>query len=228
MRSRFFYNGHHKTVADEIKNFLNNVPNFLSTQTADSPRAVGDAIQVLIAEKFDSFLGEWCSEYSSTFARRAMADVAFKDKEGFYCIVDVKTHREGTAFNMPNLTSVERLSRFYEDDSNIFALLMVRYALADEQVVVTHVHFEPIEFLAWDCLTVGALGWGQIQLANSNQILVKDGRSRKVWMLALCDIMMEFYPKEIGKIRERMERFAEIKEWWHNRDDVWSWCTGAE
>ena len=123
---------------------------------------------------------------------------------------------------MPNLTSVERLSRFYEDDSNIFALLMVRYALADQQVVVTHVYFEPIEFLDWDCLTVGALGWGQIQLADSNRILVRDGCSRKEWMLALCDIMLEFYPKEIGKIRERMERFAEVKEWWHNRDDVWS------
>lgn len=38
-----------------------------------------------------------------------MADLAFKDPDGFYYIVDVKTHRLGTAFNMPNLTSVERL-----------------------------------------------------------------------------------------------------------------------
>jgi hypothetical protein len=37
--------------------------------------------------------------------------------------VDVKTHREETAFNMPNLTSVDRLARFYEDDANFFVML---------------------------------------------------------------------------------------------------------
>lgn len=222
MKSSFFYDSHHKSVADSIKKYLNNVENFLSPQTAGSTRAVGDAIQALVEKKSDTFLGDWCSEYSANFARRAMADVAFKDKEGFYCIVDVKTHREGTTFNMPNLTSVERLSRFYEDDSNIFSLLMVRYALTDNQVVVKYVHFEPIEFLSWDCLTIGALGWGQIRIANSNNITVNEGYSRKEWMLSLCNIMMEFYPKEIGKIHDRMERFTEIKNWWHSREDVWS------
>lgn len=44
-----------------------------------------------------------------------MADLAFTDKEGFYSVVDVKTHRADTKFNMPNLTSVERLARFYSD-----------------------------------------------------------------------------------------------------------------
>lgn len=39
-----------------------------------------------------------------------MADLAFTDKEGIYSVVDVKTHREDTRFNMPNLTSVERLA----------------------------------------------------------------------------------------------------------------------
>ena len=41
-----------------------------------------------------------------------MADLAFKDKVSNYCVVDVKTHREGTVFNLPNLTSVDRLARF--------------------------------------------------------------------------------------------------------------------
>lgn len=40
-----------------------------------------------------------------------MADIAFKDRDDFYYVVDVKTHREDTKFNMPNLTSVERLAR---------------------------------------------------------------------------------------------------------------------
>ena len=55
-----------------------------------------------------------------------MADLAFTDKEGIYSVVDVKTHREDTRFNMPNLTSVERLARFYESDANVFSLIVVK------------------------------------------------------------------------------------------------------
>ena len=150
-----------------------------------------------------------------------MADIAFKDKEDFYCIVDVKTHREDTKFNMPNLTSVERLSRFYEDDMNIFSLIMVKYVVEENRARATEVSFGPIEFLGWDCLTVGALGWGQIQIANSNFIRMNHGYSRKKWMLNLCEIMFDFYPKEIQKIQERIGRFQEVKRHWEQKTDIW-------
>lgn len=197
-------------------------PEFLSNQTANSPRAVGDAVELLIAENFDSFLGDWCNEYSSDFARRAMADLAFTDKEGFYSVVDVKTHREDTKFNMPNLTSVQRLARFYESDLNVFSLIMVRYSIEGTSFIASDVTFAPIEFLDWDCLTVGALGWGQIQIKNSNSIQLNDRFSRKNWMLQFCDIMSQFYPKEVLKIRERIDRFENVKDYWESRDDLWS------
>ncbi|MCK5381424.1 MAG: hypothetical protein KAJ81_08135 [Candidatus Latescibacteria bacterium] len=221
MKSSFFYDGHCKEVAKKLKGYINVAPEFLTAQTARSTRAVGDAIEGLIADRFDTFLGDWCKEYSSNFARRAMADVAFKDKEDFYCVVDVKTHREDTKFNMPNLTSVERLSRFYEDDMNVFALIMVKYKLNGNRVLATEVSFGPIEFLDWDCLTVGALGWGQIQIANSNRIIVNDAFSRKQWMLTLCDTMLAFYPKEILKIQDRIGRFEEVKLHWEKKEDIW-------
>jgi len=221
MKSSFFYGDHYKKVASSIKDYINSVPEFLSVQTAHSTRAVGDAIEGLIADKFDTFLGDWCKEYSSNFARRAMADVAFNDKEDFYCVVDVKTHREDTKFNMPNLTSVERLSRLYEDDKNIFALIMVKYILEGNRAKVTEVSFGPIEFLDWDCHTVGALGWGQIQITNSNRIIVNHGYSRKKWMLTLCETMLDFYPKEMLKIQGRIGRFQEVKSYWEQKQDVW-------
>ena len=91
-----------------------------------------------------------------------MADLAFEDADGFYYVVDVKTHRLSTKFNISNLMSVERLSRFYEDDKNYFVVLMVAYDIKDLHTVIEHVTFVPIECLGWDCLTIGALGWGQI------------------------------------------------------------------
>jgi hypothetical protein len=132
----------------------------------------------------------------------------------------VKTHRIDTVFNMPNLISVERLARFYEDDENYFVVLEVAYAVTGTHIQVEHVHFVPIEFLSWGCLTIGALGWGQIQIANSNRIDIVPGGSRRDWMLALCDRLFEFYPQEIDKIGERIAYFQKVKERWLARTDA--------
>jgi hypothetical protein len=148
-----------------------------------------------------------------------MADLAFTDPDGFYYVVDVKTHRLETQFNMPNLTSVERLVRFYEDDRNYFVVLIVAYTVKGTRVKVAKAHFIPIEFLAWDCLTIGALGWGQIQIANANTINVNENYSRKKWMLELCDVMLEFYPREIGKINERIAYFKRVRREWKKKSE---------
>ena len=148
-----------------------------------------------------------------------MADLAFEDNHGLYYVVDVKTHRRSTKFNMPNLTSVERLSRFYEDDRNHFVILMVSYVIQGLRTLVEEVVFAPIEFLAWDCLTIGALGWGQIQIANANMISINPGYSRRKWMLELCDTLFDFYPKEIAKIDRRIEHFRKVREQWEKRPD---------
>lgn len=222
VRSSFYYEGHYRNVASSIKAYLNASQNFLSPQTADSPRAVGDALESLVAGNFSIFLGDWCSEYSSDFARRAMADMAFADKQGFYSLIDVKTHREDTRFNMPNLTSVERLARLYESDTNVFSIMMIRYSIENTTVTVSEVLFSPIEFLDWECLTIGALGWGQIQIANSNDIRVIEGNSRKKWMLQLCEAMAEFYPREIAKIQDRITRFDTVRKHWESKQDIWA------
>ena len=99
-----------------------------------------------------------------------MADLGFTDRDGIYTIVDVTTHREGARFNMPNLTSGDRLTRFYECDTNVFALLLIRHSIQGTTPSSSDVRLVPIEYLDWDCLTVGALGWCQIQIANANHV----------------------------------------------------------
>ena len=213
----------HTKIEKRIKNFLISEPNFLSKQTLQSPRAVGDAVQNLLEENFQKIIGDLLNtdsrvgEYSPSFARRAMADIAFYDADDNYYIVDVKTHRLDTKFNMPNLTSVERLSRFYEDDKNNFVLLKVDYKIENDKFEIKKVIFRPIEYFSWQCLTLGALGWGQIQIANSNIIKLVDNQSRKKWMLAMCDNLFDFYPKEIEKIDARIEYFKKVRKLWEKR-----------
>jgi len=216
-KSKIFYTNVYKSVEEKIVGLLNAQPDFLSARTAASTRAAGDAIQTILSEHFQSLLGELCADYSAEFARRAMADLAFTDPEGFYYRVDVKTHRLETHFNMPNLTSVERLARFYEDDKNYFVILIAKYEVEGTRVTVRQAHFVPIEFLSWACLTVGALGWGQIQIANANVLAIREGYSRKRWMIELCEVMLDFYPKEIGKIGGRIEYFKRVRERWEEK-----------
>ncbi len=223
MISKIFYNtSEYKKIQNKIKNFLNRYPRFLSRDTVMSTRAVGDAIQHILEENFPTPIGDVSKNYSAGFARRAMADLAFQDQNGLYYIVDVKTHRLETKFNMPNLTSVERLARFYEDDANYYVVLMVTYSIVREvDICVKKVNFVPIEFLSWKCLTIGALGWGQIQIANANKIDVIPGYSRKRWMLQLCENLFEFYPLEIEKVKVRMAYFRKIRTQWEQKEDIW-------
>ena len=192
MRSSFYYSKSNIVFANKLKSFLLNFKGTVfSNITLDSPRAVGDALQTIISDNFALLIGEWSDSYSNQFARRAMADLAFEDKEGFYNIIDIKTHRINSDFNMPALTSVKRLSRFYEDDMNIFAILMIEYSTTNN-FHIEKVYFYPIEFFDWSCLTVGALGWGQIQIKDSNSVTINNRYSRKLWMLHLCETMCNF------------------------------------
>lgn len=98
-------------------------------------------------------------------------------------------------------------------------MLLISYGVEGVKAKVSDVTFVPIEFLGWDCLTIGALGWGQIQIANSNVVTVNPGYSRKRWILEFCDVMLEFYPKEIAKIGERVSRFEQVREFWSKKAD---------
>lgn len=219
MQTTMFQKQNRVEIEEKIKTFINNQSDFLSGRTASSPRAVGDAIQSILDDSFGTLLGKHAKNFSSQFARRAMADLAFTDIEENYHVVDVKTHRLDTVFNMPNLTSVERLSRFYEDDKNNFDLMLLAYSVNDLRLTVEKVYFVPIEMLSWSCLTIGALGWGQIQIANSNKIILDENYSRKQWMINLCDVLLEFYPSEISKIGIRIDHFKKIKEYWMNKTE---------
>src|SRR3989338_2822198 len=205
--SKIFEKKYKTAIERKIKNLLNNS---FDMSKIEWTWAIGD----FLMNNLYKIIGDLAGEYSSSFARRAMADLAFTDKDGFYYVVDVKTHRLDTKFNMPNLTSVERLSRFYEEYVNYFSILKIDYQIEGAKAVIENVIFVPIEFFNWDCLTIGAIGWGQIQIANANVVNLVPKNSRKKWMLELCDTLLEFYPKEIGKIGERIVRFKEIRKFW--------------
>ena len=143
--------------------------------------------------------------------------MAFYGTDGHYYAVDCKTHNLTTTFNMPNLISVKRLANFYRNDNNSFCILIVEYQVDDGHIAYNNCHFKPIETFSWDCLTIGALGWGQIQIANANILKFNDSVDRKDWMLQLCDTLSIFYDEEISKIGERKLWFEDIRKYWETK-----------
>ena len=220
INSSVFDQNNLQIIERNLKELLNSCKDFDNPRIIASPRAVGDMVQEILAEKMNScFPSGIIKEFNGSFARRAMADVAFTDSADNYFVVDIKTHNKNTDFNMPNLTSVERLSRFYEDDKNYFVIVLAEYQSDGSKISFDSVRLFPIEHLKWDCLTIGALGWGQIQIANARIVHIDRAQKRKNWMINLCDLLDIFYPKEIDKIRNRIDHFSKIRAFWESKSE---------
>lgn len=207
-------------LSNKILEILNrDAQTIVSVNSMSSPRSIGDAVQEFLAQRglAEALAEIGISHIDSDFSRRSMEDIAFEDNSGNYYAVDVKTHNLSTQFNMPNLISVRRLANFYRNDSNTFCILIVSYEVVDNKLEYRECNFKPIEAFSWDCLTLGALGWGQIQIANANDLQFNQLTSRKRWMLDMCDKLETFYDEEIGKIVERKDWFSKIRQDWESK-----------
>ena len=206
-------------LEDRLIEELSKIELFQEKNINDSPRAMGDTVQKAIGEILPGcFPNGLIRGFRADFARKAMEDVAFSDMDGNYYAIDIKTHNKATKFNMPNLISVERLARFYRDEKRFFVILFVEYIVEQDHMTFTNVRFIPVEHIDWSCLRIGALGNGQLQLVNSNRIIINRTQTRAEWMLSLCDALDMFYPKEIEKIKNKlMKNVKDIRDYWKGK-----------
>jgi hypothetical protein len=206
-----------ETATNVLKLLNEKGQNIVNARSLHSPRAIGDAVQEFLSEQNGlqkCIPQKYLCSFENDFERRSMEDMAFFDTNKRYYAVDCKTHNLKTVFNMPNLISVRRLANFYKNDTNVFCILIVEYEVQNNHIQYTQCHFKPIEAFSWDCLTIGALGWGQIQIANANVLKFNNDIDRKTWMLQLCNLLDVFYDEEVSKIGERKKWFKDIKDFW--------------
>ena len=88
-------------------------------------------------------------------------------------------------------------------------ILLVSYTTENNQLEVSRVKFFPIEFLDWNCLNIGALGWGQIQISNLKNIIFTKHKQREIWLKEFKIRLKSFYDKELDKIAKRKKYFFE-------------------
>jgi hypothetical protein len=210
-----------QTLQKKLKIFVNNKSGYLLSQNMKNPRSVGDGIEDLIKENINEIFSDPNLEYTNSATRRSMADFTITDKNGFGYSIDIKSHNLDAKFSMPNLTANRGLVELYDTPENVkpnyFMVMIFSYRVVGPHIVIEDVVFSPIENFDWSCLTIGALGWGQIQIKNSNNIVLNYSKTRKQWMIELCDKMLVFYPNEVEKIGNRIEYFKEVKKKWLNK-----------
>jgi hypothetical protein len=107
---------------------------------------------------------------------------------------------------MPNISSIDRISKFYTNDENIFDLIIVKYENGPNGfIVILEVLCCSLETICLENITIGNLGTGQLQLKNKH-IVLDTNVSRAEWKAVFKQRVYNFYNKEAKKAQERASK----------------------
>lgn len=192
-----------KEFCGKILNILNSDERF-KNKINYTPRIVGDIVQEVIEEKIES---TGYIKTNTVITKRSMPDVEIYDDEKNILVIDIKTHLLKTGFHMPNLSSIKRLCQLYKDNNKYFMLLFVDYELLNNKPIFKKVWFLPIENISWSCLSIGALGYGQLQIKNADNIIFKFDISRGEWLNIFKNKVYEYIEKQRKKLDTLIKLF---------------------
>jgi hypothetical protein len=192
-----------KTMKNIINNILNNSIGKSFNTTNLQQRGVADIIEKYICEqiiKIDN--KELIIEQSKT--KKSLEDVQIKNNQELYKI-DIKTHDLNSDFSMPNLISVDRLKKFYEDENNHLMYIIISYTTNNNITQIKNIEIRYIEELSWEILGIQNLGKGQLQIKNMNNELIFVEPNREEWINTLKQNMIKFYKKQIIKTQKLID-----------------------
>lgn len=169
----------------------------LATKT---PRVMGEVIEDEAKKFANKFFGT-----EATDTARSMADAKSSELAENY-LFDIKTKCTDRPFSMPNITSIKRLADLYQSLRNHFVIIIVHYSIRDGSTV-SKVQVFPVEWISWKNLSIGQLGWGQLQLKNPMDIQLDSTQDRIGWYCKFCRKVIDFYENERQKGYKRQGHF---------------------
>lgn len=220
MKNKLFYSNRYKELETRVLNLLNaQKPEVLGIRK--TARETGDRVGNFIADNFNSILLQDGVDIIADKAYKKLANVSFKDEDGFVYFVDVITHNLKGKFSRPNITSVDRLNKLYKNDKNVFLVLLVHFDPTLEKNFIQSLTLIPIEFISWECLDFGLLGKGQIQIRKSSDVITQYKYNRKKWMLEFAKKLNRFYVNAADKIVGQLKLAIDIEDTWEGKEDTW-------
>jgi hypothetical protein len=198
-----------KTIIKQIQGALdNNLPKEIPYESGLMQRGIADIIEVIVSDIILNLKHQSIKESYEAKSKRSIEDVGLVTTEYDDIKIDIKTHDSNSDLSMPNLISISRIKKFYENDRNLLLYVFVKYVTNGRSIQILDTKVKAIEQLNWECLTIGNLGKGQLQVKNMDEITFQTFMTRNDWIERLsCDVVI-YYQSLIKKIQTKW-----IKEW---------------
>ena len=198
-----------ETIIKQIQDSLDkNLPKEIPYEGSLMQRGIADLIEVIVSDIILNLKDQSIKESYEAKSKRSIEDVGLITRDYDNIKIDIKTHDSESDLSMPNLISISRIKKFYENDKNLLLYVFVKYHTDNNSIHISEVIVKSIEQIDWGCLTIGNLGKGQLQITNMNDISFNDFLSRKDWMERLSYDVIIYYRSLINKIETKW-----IKEW---------------
>ena len=198
-----------ETIIKQIQDSLDkNLPKEIPYEGSLMQRGIADIIEVMVSDIILNLKDQSIKESYEAKSKRSIEDVGLITTDYDDIKIDIKTHDSESDLSMPNLISISRIKKFYENDKNLLLYVFVKYHTNNNSIYISEVTVKSIEQIDWSCLTIGNLGKGQLQITNMNDISFNDFLSRKDWMERLSYDVIIYYRSLINKIETKW-----IKEW---------------
>ena len=198
-----------ETIIKQIQDSLDkNLQKEIPYEGGLMQRGIADIIEVIVSDIILNLKDQSIKESYEAKSKRSIEDVGLITTDYDDIKIDIKTHDSESDLSMPNLISISRIKKFYENDKNLLLYVFVKYHTDNNSIHISEVIVKSIEQIDWGCLTIGNLGKGQLQITNMNDISFNDFLSRKDWMERLSYDVIIYYRSLINKIETKW-----IKEW---------------
>jgi hypothetical protein len=171
-------------------------------------RGIADIIEVKVSDIILKLKHQSIKESYEAKSKRSIEDVGIVTTEYDDINIYIKTHDSKAELSMPNLISISRLKKFYKNDKNLLLYVFVKYINFGHSIQILDVQVKSIEQLNWECLTIGNLGKGQLQVRNMNEISFQNHMTRNDWMERLSYDVVIYYQSLVNKIQTKW-----MKEW---------------
>jgi len=202
-----------KILEKTIIELINNADEIVSVNSLKSTRAIGDGLKDYILQNIHSiFPSDEINSIEVTTKKKSMYNIKLTDIYGNIHFINIISHNKLTHFNMPNITSIDRIKKLYQDKNNTFDILLISYIIEDYKILAQECKLLAIESFDWSCLRIGSLGCGQLQFKNSNNLLINENYDRKLWLKQMLTEAICYYEKEADKNIERGSLYKKIKK----------------
>jgi len=205
-----------ETIIKQIQDSLDkNLPKEIPYEGGLMQRGIADIIEVMVSDIIKNLKHQSIKESYEAQSKRSIEDVGLVTTDYNDIKIDIKTHDSESELSMPNLISISRIKKFYENQRNLLLYVFVKYInIIDSEnphghsVQILDIKVSAIEQIDWSCLTIGNLGKGQLQITNMNEISFNNVLTRKDWLERLSYDVIIYYRSLINKIETKW-----IKEW---------------